>query len=143
MQFLSDKSSARRLILSALLYGPLLTSLEPPRQLVSCELGAGEARTDGPEPGAVEAAAAALCTHLKQLAPSLVSSLLDYIIRACGWCVGAACLCLVCTTVCALCVSHPLGVPGRAADGASRGRGSKRATLAASLAHASLTVPSD
>ena len=34
-------------------------------------------------------------------------------------------------------------MPGRAADGASRGHGSKRATLAASLAHASLTVPSD
>ena len=124
--------------------GLLLTALEPPRPLVSRELGAREVRADAPASGGGggrrrrhRASPQAAC------AASRVDLVAYLIICACGWCVGAACTCLVRTTACALCVSQPLGVPGRAADGASRGPGSKRATLAASLTHTSLTVPSD
>ena len=104
----------------------------------------GEARTDAHGSGAVEAGGSATVQHLKQLAPaSRVEHPRLPHTRARMVCRRRVRLCLVCTTACALCVSHPLGVPGRAADGASRGHGSKRATLAASLDHASLTVPCD
>ena len=121
----------------------LLMALEPPRLRISRDLGAWEARMDAPASGGGEGRRRRHRASPQAACAASRVDLVAYLICACGWCVGAACTCLVRTTACALCVSQPLGVPGRAADGASRGPGSKRATLAASLTHTSLTVPSD
>ena len=82
--------------------------------------------------------------HLEMLVLRLTSTFSPtFTSYACADGVSAPrCLCLVHDRVCSLRLPPSRGAR-RVADGASRGRGSKRATLAASLAHASLTVPFD